>query len=733
MTLLRGPVLLPACPATVSADARCFVNSDFGGQLAIFCCLATNGELLGNVTLESLDRAMHAETTFYACRALRRLVLGEGLYPFIHRQGGIVGKTGNEYAGPGLIIDDDIGFTFSHVETHMFLPTVLTYELSDAVSLQSDERTLRSLYCPPLTVHNVHHQSMFRILCRYLQIWEFEECFNAFTRTLPEHLLGVCYQNYFKLLEPFKTLTLARCPPPCAELHLDYLKFNILGFLSDWNSHHELHRIQTRIIHNLESHPVLLKNMSKQNKFQDIRVSGDLIIDYQTVVNQSLSGNLHVKINRKDPGKKTYKVVVVTTKSTYYLTFPSEIPVFRVAMCMSVAEHVCHSCDRLYPNAEFLGPGETPRVLEAMFLRIQYAPKDRDQNFIFDANKSLARHKQSTQDKQTEPLPELFEPVKHLSLHNFKISVFNTNMVINTKITCWSHTNALESIIDIPRLTNNFVMKKLSVKEPSFTVSVFYSDNLCNGAAININISGDMLHFMFAMGNLRCFLPVKHIFPVSIANWNSTLDLHGLENQYIVRRGRRDVFWTTNFPSVVSSKDGCNVSWFKAATATISKIYGKPLLKKLSNELDPILSAPYARIDRVKNTIFTTLEARNKAQIQTLHKRFVECLVECCSFLRLDLGALSRAARLGAFDFSKRIISHTKSKHECAILGYKKCNLIPKIYVRSKKIRLDELGRNANFMSFVATTGHAFLNLKPQVIRHTIRRLGLHWRNRAKI
>ncbi|QFN51735.1 ORF 24 [Macacine gammaherpesvirus 5] len=731
--LLQGPVLLPACLATVAANAPSPANSDFKTQLAIFCCLATNNEILENVSLEALDRAMQTETTFYACRALRRLVLGEGLYPFIHRQGGIVGKTGNEYAGPGLIIDDAIGCTFSHIETHTFLPTVFTYELSDTVLVQSDERILRSLYCSPLMVCGVNYQSMFRILCRYLQIWEFEECFAAFTRTLPEHLIGTCYQNYFKLLEPFKILTLARCPPPCAKLHLNYLKFNILGFTSDWISHPELHRVQTVIIHNIESNPVLLKNLSKQNKFQDIKVASELIIDYQNIVNQSLDVNLQVKINKKDPGKKPYKVVVVTPKSTYYLTFPPEVPIFRVAMCMSVAEHVCHSCDRLYPNTEFLGPGETPRVLEAMFSRIQYAPKDRDYNFIFNADQNPDRYEQARHDHQTEPLPDMFDPVKHMSLHNFKISVFNTNMVINTKITCWSLAGTFESIIDIPRLTNNFVMKKFSVKEPSFTVSVFYSDNLCNGAAINVNISGDMLHFMFAMGNLRCFLPVKHIFPVSIANWNSTLDLHGLENQYIVRRGRRDVFWTTNFPSVVSSKDGCNVSWFKAATATISKIYGRPLLKKLSDELNPILSVPYARIDQVKNTIFTTLETRNKAQIQTLHKRFIECLVECCSFLRLDLGALNRAARLGTFDFSKRIISHTKSKHECAILGYKKCNLIPKIYVRSKKIRLDELGRNANFMSFIATTGHAFSNLKPQVIRHTIRRLGLHWRHKAKI
>ncbi|EFE48796.1 hypothetical protein NEIELOOT_02446, partial [Neisseria elongata subsp. glycolytica ATCC 29315] len=74
----------------------------------------------------------------------------------------------------------------------------------------------------------------------------------------------------------------------------------------------------------------------------------------------------------------------------------------------------------------------------------------------------------------------------------------------------------------------------------------------------------------------------------------------GWENQSIVRAGRQDVFWTTNFPSVVSTKRGYNISWFKAATATVSKIHGPALVKQVTSEAFQILKHPQADINYLK-------------------------------------------------------------------------------------------------------------------------------------
>ncbi|ULE29177.1 MAG: ORF24 [Human gammaherpesvirus 8] len=731
MAALEGPLLLPPSASLTTSPQTTCDQATWESQLEIFCCLATNSHLQAELTLEGLDKMMQPEPTFFACRAIRRLLLGERLHPFIHQEGTLLGKVGRRYSGEGLIIDGGGVFTRGQIDTDNYLPAVGSWELTDDCDKPCEFRELRSLYLPVLLTCTICYKAMFRIVCRYLEFWEFEQCFHAFLAVLPHSLQPTIYQNYFALLESLKHLSFSIMPPASPDAQLHFLKFNISSFMATWGWHGELVSLRRAIAHNVERLPTVLKNLSKQSKHQDVKVNGRDLVGFQLALNQLVS-RLHVKIQRKDPGPKPYRVVVSTPDCTYYLVYPGTPAIYRLVMCMAVADCIGHSCSGLHPCANFLGTHETPRLLAATLSRIRYAPKDR--RAAMKGNLQACFQRYAATDARTlgsSTVSDMLEPTKHVSLENFKITIFNTNMVINTKISCHVPNTLQKTILNIPRLTNNFVIRKYSVKEPSFTISVFFSDNMCQGTAININISGDMLHFLFAMGTLKCFLPIRHIFPVSIANWNSTLDLHGLENQYMVRMGRKNVFWTTNFPSVVSSKDGLNVSWFKAATATISKVYGQPLVEQIRHELAPILTDQHARIDGNKNRIFSLLEHRNRSQIQTLHKRFLECLVECCSFLRLDVACIRRAAARGLFDFSKKIISHTKSKHECAVLGYKKCNLIPKIYARNKKTRLDELGRNANFISFVATTGHRFAALKPQIVRHAIRKLGLHWRHRT--
>ncbi|QDQ69232.1 virion UL87 [Colobine gammaherpesvirus 1] len=725
---LEWAVLLPDCPTVDLKEVADGALAPQEKQLAIFCCLATNSCPRSPLTLEGLDAHMQIEPTFFTCRAIRRLLLGERLHPFIHKECSVFGKVGQRYKGPGLIMSGKVEFTPGQVDTNRYLPAVTSWELTDEGTQPHTHRGLRSIYCTALLSGDINYPTMFRLVCRYLQFWDFDQCVQSFVMLLPLHLRTRCQRNYFALLDSLTHLSLSLLPVPSPDIHLKFLRFNINSFTHTWGDHGELSTLRLAVAHNTERLPAVLKNLSKQSRHQEINVSDTRLVKFQTTLNQ-LVPRLHVKIVRKDPGPKTYKVVVCAPEGTYYIIYPTVPAIYRLVMCMSVAQSLGHSRDHAYPGANFLRVDERPRLLAAMLSRIRYAPKDRKENmrgnpgpYTFEHQAGMPR----TTDSQLTL--EMFDPTKHVSLENFKITIFNTNMVINTKMHCYPTHAPSPTILNVPRLTNNFVIRKYSVKEPSFTISVFFSETLCQVTAININISGDLMHFFFAMGTLKCFLPIKHIFPVSIANWNSTLDLHGLENQSVVRMGRRDVFWTTNFPSVVSSKEGLNVSWFKAATATVSKVYGQQLVNQLQCELLPILTNPQARIDFTKNRIFSLLETRNRSQIQTLHKRFLECLVESCSFLRLDVSCIRRAVAEGVFDFSKKIISHTKSKHECAILGYKKCNLIPKIYIHGKKSRLDELGRNANFTSFVATTGYLHLSLKPRILRHVFRRQGLRWR-----
>ncbi|AJG42950.1 UL87-like protein [Harp seal herpesvirus] len=729
MMIPNQPFLLPVHSTTQpkKIDLKAFCTDEFAFQVDIFSCLALNRELGGALaTLEALDRELRGEKIFYTCRAVRRLLLGLHWYPVcVQRLVTITTVPGNSYKGPGLIISDAGCMVNEYIETHTYMQTINSLENTDHAITPWGVHS-RVLYCPALAYHTINYSSMFRIICRYITMHELEECYSAFIGSLRNTVLSkTCTKNYFKLLHHLVTPSLVHIPVPAPKAELEFYKFSVTSFVNDWLPNSNVLHIKKKILYNLHKYSQTLLRLCKCDKYQNICISSSQFAEYQSLVKGCLP-HLTVLCTKKNSANKPLNVQVLTEGGQNWYIYPINQPLYRVAMCMSVAECIEQVGQKTshYINSGFIHP-TLPQILTSMFQRAMYTPRDTIAKFSL---------------QWITPPPQLcnsshgsipfanFAPIKHLSVNNFKINIFNTNMVINTKILYNKLPTRSESILNIPRLTNNFVVKKYSVKEPSFTISVFYSDDVSLGTAININFSGDMLNFVFAMGNLKCFLPITNILPVSIANWNSTLDLHGLENQQIVRSGRSDVFWTTNFPSAVSTKKGFSVSWFKAATATISKIHGATLAAQIINESTPILSSSMAKINPIKNTIFSSLEHRNQAQIQTLHKRFLECLYESTSFRRLDVFAIKNLINLGGFDFSKRMISHTKTKHECAIMGYKKCNMIPKVLLANKKVRLDELGRNANFMTFITRLGAPETPIKRQIRRHALRRFGIQWK-----
>lgn len=727
---LKIPFLVPVCTHKINYIEKLYnkhtTGDDLKTQMDIFICIATNTRLDKNlISIEKLDYIMSKEPTFYTCRAVRRLLLGQYSLPCIFSNSMLSRAVyGPKYEGPGLIVQNSNLIISSNIQSETYLETICSLEITDNVCHELQHQ-LRAIYCPPLAHTHVNYHTMFRLVSRYLSMKQVDECVSLFIESLPQYLVETCKNNYFKLCSHLLNLQLVVVPQASQKLILEYYKFNIQSFVSDWIPNKFLTPIKIKILKNINKFPNVLINLCKYSTFDDIKISSKVFLEYQTKVNHSGSFP-PVRCTKRDPGNKPLKVIYFNNKTAMWFIYPINNPIYRIAMCMSVAESII-LCKPSKVSLTRVKPPNISNVLTAMFKRVDFAPKDPPQ--INNAIDKQSHIKSSVNNQPpSEIIFENFAPIKTVSVSNFKINIFNTNMVINTKITCHKKNVTYSSILDIPRLTNNFVISKYSVKEPSFTISVFYSEDMCSGAAININISGGLLNFLFAMGNLKCFLPISNIWPVSISNWNSTLDLHGLENQEIVRSGRQDVFWTTNFPSAVSSKEGFNVSWFKAATATVSKIHGQHLVSQIHNETTPILTNNQAKINIVKNNIFTTLEFRNKSQIQTLHKRFIECLFECCSFLRLDVHTIRRATNLGLFNFSKKIISHSKNKHECAIIGYKICNLIPKVLVFNKKIRMDELGRNANFITFIQRFGMQRPIVKQRVIRHVIRSLGLCWR-----
>ncbi|AAC95548.1 orf 24; similar to BCRF1 [Ateline gammaherpesvirus 3] len=720
MSIFFFPVLkIPA-----GGFSKCFQTNDgnFNMQLKIFCCLATN-QVVSSLDLNGLDYIMGQESTFYTCRAVRRLLLGSDWYPFLGTlANGATGASGPTYDGPGLIINNtDSTYKLANICSNKYLPIVYSLETTD---VPQEPLMYRALYFADLEKTPIDYMCMFRIICRYLTMAELEECYEYFLAMVGPPFVNTCKKNYLKLLSALKILPSTFLATPSHDNQLEYFKFSILSFLQEWSLNNLLNSTKKKIIAAVHSHPHLVIKLCTESVFKEIKITDANFIGIQQAVNHVMP-NLHTEITKKDPGTRPLKVAVQLSDSTSWVIYPPSLPIYRAAMCLASVTAV--SIDNKPVNKQNIG---TASALVSTFNKINYAPKDKKNDMTLNSEVALDIFKNYSAQKCTEKNDFLtYQPIHRLGINNFKVNVFNTNMVINTKIFTHPGPWTYKSLMDIPRLTKNFVFKKYSVKEPAFTVSVFYCENMCQGAAVNINISGDLLTFLHAMGNMKCYLPIKNILPVSLANWNSTLDLHGLENQSVVRTGRRDVFWTTNFPSAVSTKLGFNVSWFKAATATISKIYGNCLASHITKEVSPIIFNNRARLNLLKNTLFAILESRNRSQIQTLHKRMLECLITVCSFLRLDSHAVRRLAQTGMFDFSKKTISHAKNKHDCALLGYKKCNMIPKILSFSKKIRLDEHGRNANFLAFIGTTGSHVPKIKAQLIRHVLRTLGLHWRS----
>ncbi|ARW78087.1 protein UL87 [Common bottlenose dolphin gammaherpesvirus 1 strain Sarasota] len=721
-------------------------------QLEVFAALALGYQPVSPVSLAQLDAAMAPEATFYTCRAIRRLLLGRVFIPcrLCLETPGTAGfnlKYGSPFLGSVLIIDPRGFLVAANARTDVFLPAVLSMEATDPVVYTSfcagSQVQLRALTCRAVTKTALSPELLFRCIARYINMVQFEECFASFVETLPAGLAKRALGNYEWLLRHVRNLPCCLVPPVAGDHKLQFFMFSVRAFVFDLPHNEALHGFKAAVLHNAEKYPRVLMRLCQCSGNTPIEVSCGEIVTYQNLLNQ-FAPHLAVKMSKKCPKKTNHVVLVSRARRENWLLYPPACPVYRLVMCLSVAPMVTlppparRAHESLVANRGACVPLTPARVLACLFERMNYAPKDNPIATRFPmaavTSRPLRAPLCSSFCARSVPtaagvgdLRAEYSHVQPISFNGFKINIFNTNMVINTKIQCKRRRGGYESILALPRLTNNFVMRKFSVKEPACTISMFYSEDFCEGAAINVNISGDVLNFLHAMGVLKCILPVKTIFPVCVSNWNSTLDLHGLENQQLVRHGRKDVFWTTNFPSVVSTKAGFSVSWFKAATATVSRIHGTNLTRQILNEAHPILGHRDARINLRKNGMFTNLEMRNRYQLQAIHKRFLECLYESMSFLRLSTAALERLVWLGVFDFSKRIISHSKNKHECAISGYKLCNVVSKLLVRHKKVRLDELGRNANFLTFFPHLKNVSPVLKNKIMRHIIRRLGLRW------
>lgn len=711
-------VLLPVFQQKKSTDVPRIDRppTTWADQIKLFVCLATNCATFTGSSLESVDRALSHEKVFYSCRAVRRLLLGDGWYPLLDETGSMPTFAGSWHKGLGLIIDQTGELNIKNIATRNYIPVIYSMELTD-----QHPKGLRALLVPTLLDTAVDYAAMFRILIRYVTMGELDKCVASFLETVPDFWKKICEKNYARLFQVLRVRAPCVLPFPDKQGQLEFYKFNVKSFMYDWPENASLQELRKEVISNIQAYSDVLVQLFAYRKYQEIEVTDAKVCEYQQKL-AMLVPRLSAVVAKRNPGSKALVVFVNGSNQRMWLICLSQNPVHRIVLCMSVARSV-----RRHKARPQLPPGpRNPHVVKAMLSRAEYAPKDLAFGgcHLIRACPSLCYEPSLDQDAFEE-----FSCMRHVCINNFKINIFNTNTVINTKIVCKKAQPHYTNILSIPRLRNNFVVRKYSVKEPSFTISVFYSDDLSESGAININISGDAMAFLLAMGNLKTFLPVTNIYPVSVANWNSTLDLQGLENQDMVRNGRNDVFWTTNFPSVVSTKQGFSVSWFKAATATVSKIHGQSLRLQIQNEALPILTDNNSKLNPHKNFLFTCLETRNRHQIQALHKRFLECLFECCSYFRLNIKSLRSLAVGGAFDFLKKTISHTKNKHESALLGYRKCNLIPKVFNVNKKNRLDELGRNANFVTFLPHFGQARNEAKKRILRHVFRTFGLHWRS----
>ncbi|AEV80783.1 protein UL87 [Aotine betaherpesvirus 1] len=298
-----------------------------------------------------------------------------------------------------------------------------------------------------------------------------------------------------------------------------------------------------------------------------------------------------------------------------------------------------------------------------------------------------------------------FSEVTSVTLDRIAVNAFNTNRVINMKATL--STRPRPGGRQFPRnMTHSFVMYKHTFKEPACTVSTFVSNDAVYTNSLNVNIRGSYLEFLYALGVYRLYVNIDHFFlPAAVCNSNSSLDVHGLEDQAVIRSERSKVYWTTNFPCMISNTDNVNVGWFKAATAIVPRVFGSDLEGIMLKELTCIREMGDVCIDYGLHRVFTELEFRNSYQIPFLSKQLILFIRGCLLKLhgvgkRVYLDRfMFEAIKSGLFDYSKNTTGHTKIKHTCALIGSRLANNIPKILIRNKKIKLDHLGRNANVLT----------------------------------
>lgn len=584
---------------------------------------------------------------------------------------------------------------------------------------------------------------MFRLIIRYLSHHQFERCFEQFCRVVPRRFLATCKQNFAGMLAHLKQVTRI---PPCPsfsgrEARLNFHVFSWSTFMMSWPNNATLREIRTRAVTNLAHHPRLVDALNHAAPQTPFHTHSGSLCRFVTCCNCTLP---NISIRQSKAGDRPGHLEIILQSNgegrPTSFQFPSSPTgaLLRSVVAAALLPEVSVGSQEPPPprtksqggRAE-VGSGTDPaRRLVALLRREDGAPKDPP---LGPFGRPGAPGSAEGEDEASErrgapstPLNSSFQACRLVPAGpGFRLLVFNTNRVINTKLVC-SEPLVKMRVCNVPRLINNFVARKYVVKETAFTVSLFFTDGVGANLAINVNISGTYLSFLLAMTSLRCFLPVEAIYPAAVSNWNSTLDLHGLENQSLVRENRSGVFWTTNFPSVVSCQDGLNVSWFKAATATVSRVHGRTLEQHLIREITPIVTHQDAKISRIKNRLFTLLELRNRSQIQVLHKRFLEGLLDCASLLRLDPGCVNRIAYEGLFDFSKRSIAHSKNRHECALLGHRHSANVTKLVVNERKTRLDILGRNANFLTRCKhQVNPRHLPIFLALLRHIRRRLGL--------
>lgn len=298
-----------------------------------------------------------------------------------------------------------------------------------------------------------------------------------------------------------------------------------------------------------------------------------------------------------------------------------------------------------------------------------------------------------------------FAEITAVSLNRMTANAFNTNRVINLKAAL-SRTSR-PTLGRSPRnMTHSFVMYKHTFKEPACTVSTFVSNDAAYTNSLNVNIRGTYLEFLYALGVYRLYVAIENFFlPASVCNSNSSLDIHGLEDQTVIRSGRSKVYWTTNFPCMISTTDNINVGWFKAATAIVPKVSGRQLENIMLKELAHISGIREVSLDYGVHRMFTAIETRNSYQVPFLSKQFIlflrTALIKMHGWHRrvsID-HFLFRAVRYGIFDYQKEMVAHTKIKHACALIGTRLSNNVPKILVRNKKVKLDHPGRNANILT----------------------------------